>query len=96
MSQDSLATGQRVACSVYKSRKKLDTYLYLPRGAELAQLPAGLKAVFGEPEFVFDLELYPGRTLAQEDVMVVMRNLREQGYHLQMPQREYLGQQKPY
>lgn len=87
---------QRVACSVYKSRKKADTYVYVPRDADLTKLPAGLLAVFGEPEFVFDLELYPGRTLAQEDVIVVMRNMLEQGYHLQMPQREYVGLQRPF
>ena len=42
-------------------------------------------ARFGEPVLVIELELSPQRALAREDVTQVMHNLREQGFHLQMP-----------
>ena len=35
-----------------------------------------------------NLELTPERKLAYEDVTLVMQNLDEQGYHLQMPPKE--------
>ena len=35
-----------------------------------------------------NLELTPERKLAYEDVEHVMRNLLEQGYHLQLPPKE--------
>jgi uncharacterized protein YcgL (UPF0745 family) len=35
-----------------------------------------------------DLELTPQRTLAYEDIGLVMKNLAENGYHLQMPPQD--------
>jgi uncharacterized protein YcgL (UPF0745 family) len=64
------------------------TYLYLLAGAEYDDLPESLKKVFGEPEFVMNLDLSPDRKLAYEDVNEVMKNLQTQGFHLQMPPQE--------
>ncbi|MFM1891696.1 MAG: hypothetical protein RLZ44_773 [Pseudomonadota bacterium] len=60
-------------------------YLYLPAEAAFDTLPAGLLERFGSPEFVMQLELHAGRPLAREDVAQVLRNLRERGFHLQLP-----------
>jgi len=75
-------------CSVVRSSLKDFTYIYLLAGHDFDDLPVALKKVFGEPEFVMDLELTPDRKLAYEDVSQVMQNLAEQGYHLQMPPQE--------
>jgi len=75
-------------CSVVRSPLKDFTYIYLLAGQDYDDLPEALKKVFGEPEFVMDLELTPDRQLAYEDVDQVMKNLAEQGYHLQMPPQE--------
>lgn len=75
-------------CSVIRSSQKDFTYIYLLEGHDYDGLPAALKTVFGEPEFVMDLELSANRKLAYEDVNKVMQNLAEQGYHLQMPPTE--------
>lgn len=75
-------------CCVVRSSLKDFTYIYLRAGFEFDDLPVALKAAFGEPEPVMDLDLNPERKLAYEDVHQVMRNLSEQGYHLQMPPRE--------
>lgn len=72
-------------CSVVRSSQKDYTYLYLREGQEWSDLPDTLTRIFGEPEFVLELELTPERTLANEDVIQVMANLEEQGYHLQLP-----------
>ena len=75
-------------CSVFKSPRREYLYLYLRQGADLEDIPEGLAKVFGEPQFVIDLELSRRRPLAQEDVKQVMNNLETQGYHLQMPPGE--------
>ena len=41
--------------------------------------------VSANPILVIELELSPDRKLAREDVGKVMANLRDQGFHLQMP-----------
>ena len=75
-------------CSVVRSSRKDFTYIYLLAGQDFEDLPDTLKEVFGQPEFVMDLELTPEKKLAYEDVTQVMQNLSEQGYHLQMPPKE--------
>ena len=75
-------------CTVIRSSLKDFTYIYLLAGNDFEDLPVSLRKVFGEPEFVMHLELSPERKLAYEDVNRVMRNLEEQGFHLQMPPQE--------
>ena len=75
-------------CSVVRSSLKDFTYLYLLEGHDFEDVPSALKEVFGEPEFVMNLELTSQRKLAYADITHVMQNLSEQGYHLQMPPRE--------
>jgi hypothetical protein len=72
-------------CYVYRSNRKLDTYIYLTRKDDFKEVPEPLMQVFGQAEFALEFELTPDRTLAQEDPAVVLQNLREQGFHLQMP-----------
>jgi len=72
-------------CYVYRSNRKPDTYLYLPRKDDFEEVPEALMQVFGEPEFSLEFDLTPQRSLAQEDPVVVLQNLNDQGFHLQMP-----------
>ena len=78
-----------VYCAIYKSAKKLDTYLYMATKDDFSRVPEALLDILGKLIYVFDLELTSERKLAREDVNEVMRNLHEQGWHLQMPQKEY-------
>lgn len=72
-------------CWIFRSPRKSEMYLYLDREDGFADLPEGLRRLFGPPTLVMRLELHPGRPLAQEDVRQVIQNLRARGYHLQMP-----------
>lgn len=72
-------------CYVYRSNRKPDTYLYLPRKDDFEEVPEPLMQVFGAPEFSLEFELTPQRKLAQEDPEMVLQNLKDQGFHLQMP-----------
>jgi len=75
-------------CSVVRSSLKDFTYLYLLAGQDFDDLPDTLRDVFGQPEFVMELELTLERKLAYSDIKQVMQNLSEQGYHLQLPPKE--------
>ncbi|MBD8493682.1 YcgL domain-containing protein [Pseudomonas syringae] len=79
-------------CSIYRSPKKNQMYLYVLKSDVLTRVPEGLLAVFGKPQHAFDLVLSPERTLAREDIAKVLENLETQGYHLQMPppEEEYI------
>jgi len=72
-------------CYVYRSRRKLQTYLILSDKGNFQVLPESLQKLFGEPEFSFEFDLKAQKKLAQVDPDEVERNLRENGYYLQLP-----------
>ncbi|BCX80644.1 conserved hypothetical protein [Methylomarinovum caldicuralii] len=79
-------------CYIYRSRKRDEMYLYLRDKDDFSPVPAELMRHFVNPVFVFELDLTPERKLARADVVQVMANLREHGYHLQPPPpKEPLG-----
>jgi uncharacterized protein YcgL (UPF0745 family) len=72
-------------CSVFRSSLKDFTYIYLRTGHDYDDLPDSLREVFGNPGLVMNLELTPERKLAYAEINEVMKNLEEQGFHLQLP-----------
>ena len=79
-------------CHIYRSSRKIDTYLYLVEKDDFSIIPEGLLTVFGEPEFSFSFDLKANRKLARENTEEVLKNLDEQGYHLQL-QKDILVEQ---
>lgn len=61
-------------------------YLISTARDDFSCVPEALLKLLGEPVHVMDLDLdlHPERRLAQEDVVEVLNNLREQSWHLQM------------
>ena len=80
-------------CVVYKSLRQFDYYLFVDRDDAFSRVPEGLKNLLGTLEKVMEVELDGTRTLAQADVEEVMKQVLEQGYYLQMPNRT--GQGRP-
>lgn len=82
------ALGRRLAelmqCLVYKSRSRPNTYLFVAKESDFAQVPTDLLALLGQLDFVMRVELGPGRRLAQADPREVCRRLAGQGYYLQL------------
>jgi len=72
-------------CSIYRSSKKTEMYLYVDKKRGLEVMPEELKTLFGQPVHVVDLLLRPERKLARVDVVKVRQALQEQGWFLQMP-----------
>lgn len=75
----------RVFCSIYKSRKKDEMYLYTLKSDGLKALPDALLAQFGAPVHVTDIMLSVQRPLARADVAQVLQQIETQGFYLQMP-----------
>ncbi len=75
----------RLFCSIYKSSRKDEMYLYVPKAKGLQAVPEALLAGFGQPRHVTDLVLSPERPLARADVSKVMEHLESAGFYLQMP-----------
>ena len=72
-------------CYIYRSSIKDGLYVYLAVEDGLDTLPEPVKKQLGDAEFAMALELTTDRKLGQEDTIKVMENLKNQGFHLQMP-----------
>ena len=72
-------------CFVYKSRKKLNTYLYVLGKDDFKAVPETLQNLMGEMAFVLSFDVDKQGKLASEDIQVVRKNLVDQGFHLQLP-----------
>ncbi len=84
---------QPLTCYIYRSERKADTYLYLLKKDDFSKVPPELLKVFGEPQFSFQFQLSPQRSLAKEDPAEVCANLQQQGYHLQLQDDLLIEQQ---
>ena len=60
-------------------------YIYLAEEDDFSKVPKEIFNSLGIVEFAMELELIPDKKLAREDPVVVMKNLEEKGFHLQLP-----------
>tara|TARA_R110001583_G_scaffold32483_1_gene110764 strand:+ start:42 stop:335 length:294 start_codon:yes stop_codon:yes gene_type:complete len=75
----------KVICSIYKSVKKAEMYLYVEKREGLARVPEALIDMFGMPKSAMTLLITPTKKLARVDAVKVLSEIRRQGYYLQMP-----------
>lgn len=75
-------------CSIYKGRRKPDTYLFVTEKDQFEGVPATVLEAMGPLEHVMELVLTPQRRLARSDARVVMRHLLLQGCYIQMPPQD--------
>ena len=69
---------------VYKSVKKLCTYLYLEERDNFSKLPAGLLDAFGMPKFVMVFSAARHPVLPKITIDELMKALDEKGYLLRV------------
>ena len=72
-------------CQVFRSTKKQEMYLYVDKSRGVEDVPDALLAQFGELAPVMILLLTPERKLARAEAAVVLANIQDQGFYLQMP-----------
>ena len=75
-------------CSVYKSSKKVQTYLYVNNRDDFSDVPEALMKMFVTPIMVTVLNLSSKVKLGFADLEKVKASLSEQGYYLQLTPKE--------
>jgi uncharacterized protein YcgL (UPF0745 family) len=90
-----MSTVSTMHCSIFKSSKKAEMYLYIARpepteneakaANPLEILPEAMRAAFGRVTFVMDLELSEERKLARVNVLHVMDSIQSKGFFIQVP-----------
>lgn len=83
-------------CYVYKGDKRDDHYLYLDSQVEDAEVPEALLSMLGNLSKVIHFDLNADRQLPQADPEQVMKDIREQGFYLQMPKKDMLAEESNY
>lgn len=90
-----MSTVSTMHCSIFKSSKKDEMYLYIarPEATEneaeavnpLEVLPEAMRDAFGRATFVMDLELTESRKLARVNVLHVIDSIETKGFFIQVP-----------
>jgi uncharacterized protein YcgL (UPF0745 family) len=75
-------------CFIYRCNLKPDMYIYLAEEDEFDCVPREIFNSLGIVEFAMELDIKPETRLAREDTAVVLNNLKEHGFHIQMPTNE--------
>ncbi len=73
---------------IYASERKPGYYLYVPKDADLRDLPEALIKPLGTLRKSLLLMIGPTQTLANADPVKVLDSLRERGFYLQLPPKE--------
>ena len=72
-------------CNIYRSDTKTGLYLYLAQDKDMDDLPKELLKLICKYTHTMELDLSKKTKLANEDIENVTANLKEQGYHVQLP-----------
>ena len=75
-------------CAVYKTRKKMGMYLYVPKKDKFDDVPTPLMEQFGQPELVTIIALDKRDRLAGVDKQKLVNAFESEGFYLQMPPKE--------
>ena len=76
-------------CAIYRSKRKIDTYVYVIKQEDsqtnLDVVPAVIHEGMGDLTHVMDLDLESRESLARVDIKAVKAALKEKGLYIQMP-----------
>lgn len=72
-------------CSVYKTLKKADTYLYVAKNEGFKRVPEPLLQMFGNPVYAMDIMVKPEKPLARIEGSRLISEIEEKGFYLQLP-----------
>ena len=78
-------------CYVYKSKRKINTYVYLCVRDDFSKLPPSIVQHLGQLELVLEFDLHAERKLAKENAALLLSNLETQGFHIQLPDANSLN-----
>jgi uncharacterized protein YcgL (UPF0745 family) len=75
----------KILCAVYKSLKKADTYLYVPKKDDFSAVPDALLERFGATKLVMQIPLPSTKKLVGVDEDKLLAAFEDKGFYLQLP-----------
>jgi hypothetical protein len=72
-------------CTIYRSAREQELYVYVERKEGLTRLPPELLARLGTTSEVMTIRLTPERKLARARAAEVLAAIAAKGYYLQLP-----------
>lgn len=75
----------KMHCYIYRSKRKDELYLFLAKEEDFDCVPEGIRKGLGQLEKAMELDLTPESKLARSNAAEVMKNLKEHGFHIQLP-----------
>lgn len=74
-----------IPCSIYRSSKRDELFLYVKHNQKLSELPQELLSTLGDLEHSLNILLTEDKKLARFDAKDVIKSIQLQGYFLQLP-----------
>jgi len=62
-----------IICSIYRSSRKDEMYLYVEKSKGISAVPEALLELFGTPIHLMDMPLKEGKVLARADSQIQLR-----------------------
>jgi hypothetical protein len=73
--------------AVYRSSKKIDTFLYVSKRDDFSKVPSALMKQFGRPQFVMMVIVSKRLSIAGIEKEKFIEKLELEGFYLQLPPR---------
>lgn len=70
---------------IYRCKHRKETFLYIPEKDNFEEVPESLLEMLGEIAFSFDFDLDDNKKLIRTAAPEVIRNIKQNGYFLQLP-----------
>jgi len=80
----------KLIAQIFRSKKEEGMYLYVKKEEGLKRVPEDLLTLFGKPEPAMVLMLTPEKKLAYARADLVIEQLIDKGFYLQLPPRDQL------
>jgi len=75
-------------CFIYRCTNKPDLYIYLAEEDVFDNVPRAIYNSLGIVEFSMELDINDDTKLARENTSTVISNLKQHGFHIQLPSDE--------
>jgi uncharacterized protein YcgL (UPF0745 family) len=75
----------KILCAVYKSLKRADTYIYVPKKDDFSAIPEPLLERFGAKKLVMQIPLPSTKKLVGVEESKLLAAFEEHGFYLQLP-----------
>jgi len=75
-------------CFIYRCTNKPDLYIYLAEEDVFDNVPRAIFNSLGIVEFSMELDINDDTKLARENTSTVISNLKQHGFHIQLPSDE--------